>query len=364
MARKTNAPSPVPQPEAPGFAAGTRTLAIRGADVSSLAKSEDCGGVYASADGRQADALQILADHGMNYARLRVWLAPADGYHDQAELLRMARRLKDRGMGLLVDLHYSDFWADPGKQFKPAAWEGLDFEHLEGALYDHTHSVCRALVDQGTPPGMVQIGNEINHGMLWPDGHTDRWDQLAALLKAGHRAVKAASPSTQVMLHLAEGGKNDLFRAWFGNAIARDVPFDLIGASYYPYWHGSLADLQANLDDLALRYGRSLVLAETAYPFSSERDMADPNLAGSQEVAGYPLSPDGQARMLGDILSILHRVPNGRGLGFFWWEATWTAVPGNGWDPRDPASGNGWANQALFDFESRALPALKLFGRP
>ena len=160
---------------------GRTALSILGADISSLKKSEDKGGVYAYSDGTQADALQILKDQGMNYARLRVFVDPADGYHGKEEILAMAPRLKSQGIKLLVDFHYSDNWADPGKQNKPAAWVDYDFEQLKQAVYDHTFDVCNSLVAQGTPPDMVQMGNEINAGMLWPDGDTtNHLDNLAA----------------------------------------------------------------------------------------------------------------------------------------------------------------------------------------
>ncbi len=346
------------------FAAGRTQLSILGADLSSLKKSIDKGGVYADENGTPGDALKILTDHGLNAVRLRVWVNPPDGYHDQAELLDMAKQAKSQGLKLLVDFHYSDSWADPGKQNKPAAWGKLSFDQLKQALYDHTFDVCSRLMAQGTPPDMVQIGNEINGGLLWPDGRTANWDNLAALLTAGFRAVKAGSPSTRVMLHLAEGGDNAFARAWFDQAIARAVPFDLIGLSYYLYRHGTLADLQNNLDDLSARYDKDVLVAETAYPFTSQDKDGFGNIISSNPVAGYDFTPAGQKKLLADVMTIVRAVPNGRGLGIFYWEPTWTAVPGNGWDPADPASGNGWENQALFDFDNRALPALSVLGIP
>ncbi len=199
---------------------------------------------------------------------------------------------------------------------------------------------------------------------MWPDGRTDYWDNLAALLTAGYQAVKACSPSTRVMLHLAEGGNNALAQAWFGQALQRNVPFDLIGVSYYPYWHGTLADLQNNLDDLATRYNKDVLVAETAYPFTSQDKDGFGNIISSQPVAGYDFTPAGQQKLLSDVMTIVRAVPGGHGLGIFYWEPAWTAVPGNGWDPADPASGNGWENQALFDFDNRALPAMSEFANP
>jgi arabinogalactan endo-1,4-beta-galactosidase len=344
---------------------GLTALSILGADISSLKKSEDLGGVYKYSDGTQADALQILSDSGMNYARLRVWVDPIDGYHGKSEILEMALRLKSQGIQLLVDLHYSDNWADPGKQNKPAAWKDYDFEQLKQALYDHTFDVCNSLAAQGTPPDMVQVGNEINAGMLWPDGDYNHFDNLADLLKEGYRAVKDCSSSTLVMLHIAEGGDNDLARWWFDNITRREVPFDVIGISYYPFWHGSLAELQSNLFDIASRYDKDVIVVETAYAFTDKEDDFLSNIANRDlMVAGYPYTPEGQRAMLRDIMSIVRAVPDGRGLGIFWWDATWTAVTGNGWDSTDPQSGNAWENQALFDFNDRALPALEEFLNP
>jgi arabinogalactan endo-1,4-beta-galactosidase len=363
-------PTPPALPTAtPVSATGTPTpephrLSILGADVSSLKKSVDLGGAYADEAGTPGEALDILQAHGLNYIRLRVWVDPPDGYHDKAELLAMAQQAASRGFKVLVDFHYSDAWADPGKQNKPAAWKDLDFEQLKQAVYDHTFDVCNSLKAQGTPPAMVQIGNEINAGMLWPDGRTEHWDNLAALLKEGYRAAKECSPTTQVMLHIAEGGDNALAQWWFGQALEREVPFDLIGISYYPYWHGTLADLEHNANDLATRYGKDLVVVETAFPFTPDDNDGFGNIIHDQVVPGYDFTPLGQKKFLTDLMAIVRAVPNGHGLGLFYWEPTWTAVPGNGWDPADPSSGNGWENQALFDFNNRALPALSLFQNP
>lgn len=344
---------------------GRAALSVMGADISSLKKSGDKGGVYAYEDGTQADALEILREHGMNWARIRIWVNSPDGYHGKAQILEMAKRLKKNKIKLLVDFHYADSWADPGKQPKPEAWQDLDFDGLKQALYDHTYEICNALKEQDTPPDMVQIGNEITNGMLWPDGKNDKsFENLAALLKEGFGAVKNCSPETRVMLQLDNGGKNEMYRWWFDSIIEREVPFDLIGVSYYPYWHGSLADLQENLNDIAVRYDKDIIVVETAYAFTPDDNDNYENIIRVEERPGYPFTPEGQARMFGDVMTIVRAVPNGRGLGVMWWDATWTAVPGNGWEPARPTSGNNWENQALFDFENRALPAMSLFNKP
>jgi arabinogalactan endo-1,4-beta-galactosidase len=347
---------------------GAARLDVLGADVSSLNKSEDFGGVYRDERGRRGDALRILEDHGMSHVRLRVWVDPADGYHDKEEVVAMAKRAKKLGLKTLVDFHYSDRWADPGHQSKPAAWAGYSVDELADAVFDHTYSVCKAMKRHGEAPDMIQIGNELNSGMLWPDGHTwdpPNWDNLATFLQAGSDAVRACSPHTKVVLHLANGNDNGLYRWWFDNITSRLVDFDVIAASYYGYWHGSLGDLQKNLIDVSQRYDKDVVVAETAYPFTLGWEDNQSNIIGLPEqlVAGYAATPEGQAANFRDVLSIVRGIPGGRGLGAFYWDATWTAVEGNGWDPDDASSGNSWENQAMFDFDDRALPVMSEFVR-
>ncbi|HEX6686980.1 MAG TPA: arabinogalactan endo-1,4-beta-galactosidase [Candidatus Limnocylindrales bacterium] len=343
---------------------GGTALQIKGGDVSTLKKNEDFGGAYFTAGGQRADPLTILRSAGMNYGRLKVWVNPADGYNNKARVLTMASRIKAQGMKLLIDFHYSDSWADPGKQVKPAAWANLSLTQLRQAVYDHTFDVLNSLKNQGTTADMVQIGNEINPGMLLPTGSTNNWANLAQLLSSGISAAKAVSSSTLIMLHLAEGGNNSLFRWWFDQATSRGVQFDVIGASFYCYWHGSLSSLQANLNDISARYGKPVVVVETAYGFTLQQKDSEPNIFNSslQQACGYPATPQGQTDAVRAVLNVVRNVPNQRGLGFFYWEPTWTAVTGAGWDPANPSSGNGWENQALFDYNSRALPAMSIFG--
>ncbi|WP_392669540.1 arabinogalactan endo-beta-1,4-galactanase [Streptomyces sp. LN785] len=345
------------------FTSGTTGLAVKGGDLSTLPKNEAHGATYRGATGTAGDAMSILKASGMNYVRLKVWVDPADGYNDKTHVLAMAKRAKALGMKVLIDFHYSDSWADPGKQNKPAAWAGHTYSRLRTDVYDHTYDVLNALKAQGTTADMVQIGNEINAGMLWPEGSTDNWSQLAGLLTSGANAAKAVSSSTKVALHLAEGGDNAGTRWWFDNAVSYGVPFDVIALSYYGYWHGPLSGLQANLDDAASRYGKPVLVAETAYAHTlANGDVLENNIATSDQlVAGYPATPAGQAANLRDVMNVVEAVPNGRGLGAVYWEPAWTAVSGSGWDPTDPASGNAWENQALFDHNATLLPAASWF---
>ncbi|MFK4688057.1 glycoside hydrolase family 53 protein [Streptomyces pristinaespiralis] len=341
------------------FTPGSTGLSVKGVDVSTLKKSEDLGGVYRTAAGTTGDGLGILKSAGANYGRLKVWVDPADGYNNKARVLQTAKRIKAQGMKLLVDFHYSDIWADPGAQTKPAAWSSHSYDQLTKDVYDHTYDVLNALKAQGTTADMVQIGNEINTGMLWPEGSTENWDRTAGLLKSGISAAKAVSSSTRIALHLAHGGDNGLYRWWIDNATSRGVGFDVIAVSFYGYWHGALSDLQANLDDVSTRYAKPVMVVETAYPFRLDSKDSHENIIDlpGELVSGYPASPAGQAAWVRDVMNVVEAVPNGRGMGVVYWEPAWTAVTGNGWDPADPSSGNGWENQALFDYENRLLPA-------
>jgi arabinogalactan endo-1,4-beta-galactosidase len=268
----------------------TTQLSMLGADISSLQRSEALGGVYRNESGAAGDAVQILANHGVNYARLRVWNSPSINYNNKAKLLTMATRVKTKGMKVYVDLHYSDRWADGAHQTKPSAWATHGYAQLLTDVYDYTYDICNSLKAQGTPPDMVSIGNEIQAGMLWPEGSTNNWAQLAGLLQRGYDAVKACNPSTLVMLHLADGGDNALYRYWFDQAVARGVQFDVIGLSYYSIWHGNLAALQMNMNDVSSRYNKPVVVAETAYPFTLNWEDNENNVCCSKNMllAGMP----------------------------------------------------------------------------
>lgn len=259
-----------PKYELKGEAAKPRPVGkMLGADISFLPQLE-ARGIRFSDKGVENDAIAILKDHGFNYIRLRIFHSPAReggyspgrGFCDLDHTLRMAKRVKQAGLKLLLDFHYSDYWADPGKQFKPKAWEGLSFEALKDSLYQYTRRVMLALEAQGTTPDMVQVGNEINHGLVWPEGNVMYVDQTAQLIAAGTAAVKEVDPTVQMMLHVALGGQHHESVFFIDHMLARGVHFDVIGQSYYPKWHGTLADLEHNLTDLVKRYNKDLILVE------------------------------------------------------------------------------------------------------
>jgi beta-galactosidase len=274
-----------------------------GADISFLPELE-AKGIKFSDKGVEKDPILIMKEHGLNYVRLRIFndpantkgYAPGTGFCDLAHTKVMAKRVKAAGMKLLLDFHYSDYWADPGKQFKPAAWENLNSEELKQALYEYTRNVMQELKDQGTTPDMVQIGNEINHGIVWPEGSVSNIDYLAQLIKAGTAAVKAVDPTVVMMLHVALGGQHDESTFFIDNMLARGVQFDVIGESYYPKWHGTLADLEANLTNLVKRYNKDVMVVE----YSQLKD---------------------------EVNKIAFELPNGKGKGTCIWEplSTWEA---------------------------------------
>ena len=340
----------------------------RGADLS-FEPQEEQAGAHFTDDGVPGSPLSILNNHGLNYVRLRLWVDPPPGYSDLASDLRMARRIKAAGDKLYLDIHYSDFWADPQHQDIPAAWQGQDLSQLTTTVQNYTHQVISAFAAQGTPVDMVSIGNEIRNGILWPVGQVDwttdtGWDNLTTLLKAGVAGARAANPRGHkllVMLHFDEGGNNADSVRFYDHMVAGGVPFDVIGLSYYPFFHGPLADMRANVDDLATRYGKPVVIAESQYPWTLAGGDSTGNFVweASQVSDGYPATPGGQLSFYNDMLSILAQVPNGLGMGVFYWEPEW--IPGVGWEP---GAGTPNDNLTLFSFTGQALPSVGLFQSP
>jgi arabinogalactan endo-1,4-beta-galactosidase len=340
----------------------------RGADLS-FEPQEEAAGAHFTDNGVAASPLAILNHHGANYVRLRLWVDPPAGYSDLQSDLKMARRIKASGDKLYLDIHYSDFWADPQHQDIPAAWKGQDLSQLTSTVNSYTSNVIRAFAAQGTPVDMVSIGNEIRNGILWPVGQVDwtadtGWDNLTTLLKAGVAGARAANPSGHkllVMLHFDEGGNNADSRRFFDHMVSAGVPFDVIGLSYYTFFHGPLADMKSNVNDLAQRYGKPIVIAESQYAWTLAAGDSTGNFVwqASQVEDGYPATPGGQLSFYNDLLSILAQVPHHRGIGLFYWEPEW--IPGVGWEP---GAGTPNDNLTLFSFTGQALPSVGLFQSP
>ena len=357
---------------------------IKGADVSMLAEVEKHGGKFFDEHGNPQDAMAILKENGFNYIRLRLWVDPKDadgkpyggGNNDLVTTIALAQRAKANGMKFLLDYHYSDFWTDPARQNKPKAWTNMNIDQLTEAVYQHTKTTMDAFAKAGVLPDMVQVGNEINGGMLWPEGKSwgqngGEFDRLAGLLNAGIKPVKEHGDQIKIMLHLAEGTKNDTFIWWFDEITKRKVPFDIIGLSYYIYWNGPMNALQYNMDDISKRYNKDLIVVEAAYGYTTANcDNAENNFTSKEaDDAGYPATVQGQANYLHDLLQVVTKVPEGRGKGVFYWEPAWLPTPGATWATKagmkynsdDWKEGNARENQSLFDCQGKVLPSIKAF---
>ena len=280
----------------------------KGADVSWLPQMEATGYRFYDTDGKEKDCLQLLKERGMNTIRLRVFVNPsqdkASGHCSKEETVAMALRAQKAKMRIMIDFHYSDTWADPAKQAKPAAWANLSFDALQKKVYEHTFDVLTALKKAGVTPEWVQVGNEIPGGMLWPDGSTNNWAQLAQLLNKGYEATKAVNAKIKVIVHVDEGNNNEKFRWFFDKATEHQVKYDVIGLSYYPFWikkdySETIADLQNNLNDMASRYQKEVMVVE---------------------VGGVDEQVQNTRELLAATIKAVRAVPDHKGLGVLYWE--------------------------------------------
>lgn len=359
---------------------------IKGMDLSTLAELENLGVSYYD-KGVRTDILEIMKRYDVDTIRLRLWNQPyaeegipyGAGNNDLETTLLIAKKATAAGFGVLLNFHYSDFWADPGKQIKPKAWKKLSVTELEKEVYEYTRDTLERFVEEKVNLTMVQVGNELTNGLLWPEGKVPAYDNIARFVNAGIRGVRAVSETIPVMIHLDNGGNHALYREWFDEFMKRGEEFQIIGLSYYPFWHGTLDMLRENMNDLAVRYKKDLVVVETSTGFTMEdykeyeglSDAERKGYATKPELADkidYPMSPEGQADFIRDLMQVIRNVPEGRGKGFFWWEPAWLPVKGSGWATEssleymhDPGPcGNEWANQALFDYDGNVLPALEV----
>ena len=359
---------------------------VKGMDLSTLLELERCGAKYYD-NGEERDLLAIMKSYDVDTIRIRLWNDPwsetgesyGAGENDLKTSLEIAKRVTAAGFGVLLNFHYSDFWADPGKQIKPKAWADYGVKELEQAVYDYTLESMQTFLDAGVNITMVQVGNELSNGLLWPEGKVPNYDNIATFVNAGIRAVRKADAAIPVMIHLDNGGNNALYREWFDNFTKRGEDFEIIGLSYYPFWHGSLQMLNDNMNDIAERYGKDLVIAEVSMGYTME-DYKNYEKLSDEECKGYatrpalvekieyPMTKQGQYDFMEDFLNRISHIKGGKGKGFFYWEPAWIPVPGSGWATpaslkymNDPGPcGNEWANQALFDYDGNALPTLSL----
>ncbi|MFC5468902.1 arabinogalactan endo-beta-1,4-galactanase [Cohnella suwonensis] len=341
---------------------------LKGADISFVDEIETEGGSFFE-NGRKRDVLDILRDSGINSARLRIWNAPSFDYCNVEKTKKMAKRIKDKGLHFLLDFHYSDYWADPGKQHMPKAWEKLTFPELVDAVRDFTRDTIAELKRQGTLPDMVQIGNEITNGMIWGEGRVDgdwdtdeQWRKLGDLIEAGIRGLNEAleqEDKVPVMIHIDRGGDNAGSRKFYDRLAAMNVDYDIIGLSYYSWWHGTLEELTDNLSDLANRYGKDIVVVEAAYPWTMTPPDDQPLIFNTEEwlYPGYPANTEGQSAWLSKLMDVIRATPGDRGIGVYYWEPCWI--------PSKPqwsvGHENNWSNLTLFDYAGNKLPSLDAF---
>src|SRR4051794_9866205 len=286
-----------------------------GADLSFLKQAEEHGTVFKEG-GLARPGLAIFKDHGYNWIRLRLFHSPRELPNDLPYTIALAKQAKGLGFKFLLNYHYSDTWADPGKQFIPEAWKGKSHDELVRSVFEYTRDTIAAFREAGVPPDMVQVGNEVINGMLWPDGRLpDHWDHFAELVKAGIRGVEAgrgAGPRPRIMIHIDRGGDKQGTRAFFDRLHSHGVEYDVIGQSYYPWWHGSLLDLRENLDFMADAYHKDIMLVEVAYCWRPTEYKSQPG--------PFPETPDGQREFLDEVNRLVLNTPGHRVIGIFWWE--------------------------------------------
>jgi arabinogalactan endo-1,4-beta-galactosidase len=318
---------------------------IVGADLSFLKQAEDRGTVFKE-DNQPKPGLRIFKDHGYNWIRLRLFHTPTQLPNNLQYTIALAQAGKKLGLKFLLDYHYSDTWADPGKQFIPKAWEGMSHAQMVEALGNYTRDTIAAFREAGVFPEMVQIGNEITNGMLWPDAKLPQnWDNFADFIKAGIAGVEAGrgdQPRPRIVIHIDKGGDKVATKKFLDRLNTYGLSYDVIGQSYYPWWHGSLNDLRENLIFMAREYQKDIIVAEAAYNWTpgNYRNRPGP----------FPETPEGQKEFLEEVNRAVQAAPDGRGIGLFWWEP---AVAG----------GTGTGARGFFDRDGNVLPVIAVFDK-
>lgn len=360
---------------------------IKGVDISTLLELERLKTKFYD-NGAEGKLEDILASHGVNSVRLRLWNSPFDidgvayggGSDDLVTVIELARRCKAVGMSFLLDFHYSDFWADIGRQMKPKAWRGYDTDKLCDAVKRYTVSVLEYLTAAGVCPDMIQPGNEISNGILWPEGRFPEYGTACSILQSAITGIRMTAPDAKVILHTAAEPEHEVYTGFLDKYGSR-LDYDIIGVSYFPYKKTyGLSALEENIEILSKKYNKDVCIVETAMPYTIEDyagleklgDNARKGMAAGKNSAldnsKYSISTEGQSEYMKELIEMIGRHP--QCLGFYYWEPAWIPVVGSGWatsasiqylEVKEPC-GNEWANQALFDYEGNALPALHKIG--
>ena len=363
---------------------------IMGMDASSVLSLEASGVKYFNFAGQEQDVFRTLAENGVNYIRVRIWNNPFDangngfggGNCDIHTAVEIGKRATAYGMKLLVNFHYSDFWADPGKQMVPRAWKDMTLEEKTQALYQYTVESLQLLKDAGVDVGMVQVGNETNGSFC---GEKE-WINMHPLFSAGSKAVREVFPEALVALHFANPEKVTNYADYAWKLTAYQVDYDVFASSYYPYWHGTLENLTNVLTDINKKYGKKVMVMETSYAYTSaDSDFFGNTISDGGAVAkNYPYTVQGQATCVRDVIECVANIPGG--IGVCYWEGTWITVGKNSWEENSALwekYGSGWAtsyavsydphdagkyyggnavdNQAMFDAKGHPLESLRVF---
>ena len=322
---------------------------VSAVDISYYPQISNLNHVFYNAQGEEIGFLNSLLINGVNTIRLRLWVNPVDNASSFSEVKEFSQQLKLLGFKIWITPHFSDTWAHPGQQILPIAWQSLSYNDLKNQIHSYLSHIMNEI-----EPDYIQIGNEINSGILFPFGNIQNSsDQFIDLINNGINAVRGVSANTKIILHFA-GHEN---ANWFYNYV-NEVDYDIIGISYYPIWHGkSLTDLGQNLTELSENFGKEIIIAETAYPFTLNWNDWTNNIVGLDEqliLPNYPATPLGQQNFIRDLKNIILELDNG--IGFCYWGAELIA-----WDGENSDSGSVWENQALFDFDNKELPVLQEF---
>lgn len=322
---------------------------ISGIDISRYPEIRLTNPSFYDHDGIKDEFLNILNQNGVNTIRLRLWVNPENVHSGFDEVKSFSEELKSLGFRIWLTVHYSDSWADPGKQHKPLSWSDLSYEELKVQVESYTRSIGEQI-----SPDFIQIGNEINSGFLHPDGNlSDNPNQFIELLDIASQAIRSSSPESKIMLHFA----GHVGSSWFFEQV-KSVDYDLIGLSFYPFWHGKdLHELQTQMNYLGYTYNKNVVIAETAYPFTLDWNDWTNNIVGLEDhliLPDFPASPEGQRDFIHELKVLTTN--STRGKGFCYWGGELIA-----WKGSEATNASPWENQALFDFENKALPVLNEF---
>ncbi len=343
----------------------TSNQLYKGMDLSFQSELENYDLNYKDEDGNSVELLDFVRSKGTNLVRLKLWHTPQDGQNGLEDVKTYAQKIKAHNMDFLLDFHYSDYWADPGTQTPPVAWQDMNIDQLKVAIYNYTKDVVEQLKAQNTLPDIIQIGNETDSGFLWDFGRvwgnfSNNWDNYTDLVSEAIRAVRDVDTEgkTRIMLHHSSV-ENAIF--FFNELEPYNIDFDIIGLSYYPQFQTKDLDLVASkLNELANNFDKDILMVEVAYPFTLQWNDNLTNYIGSSDqiLVEFSPTPQGQKAYFEWLIQTIKNIPNNHGIGFCYWAPDWVAFDGN---EVTSTNGTSWENQCLFDFDLKALPALETF---